>query len=502
MAQLSPSPEKELSQMQMKVRDVIAKSRGTKFKGVKEPHYPVMVNKAEMGALNAMKKPIADRRSGGFVDRMIKKGLNDDTYIMKGTEPKAVATPYAVFDSAVETDQEKDGGGFHGAEQSTQRSNQAYADAVAAQQRGDSGGGGGDGGGGGGNRGYDRSAQIQQAFDAYKSGEAERNKVAADAALQEQRDSARQGFVDDYTGEGGYAERLRGLEDQFDISSERKAMTDLAGESQRLGTQYGQQMSGVTGRVGGYEGDVAGLRSRVGTLRQQQAGIGTQIGNLATQAMDPSSSPMYDRNRQMLAGVAEQQRNASDKGAMAQLARGASASGMSPEKLALAQAQLKSGQGARARQDALSSAMGAQQMTGQQLSQGAGLLGQQAGLGMQQANLYGQQAGLGAQAAGLAGQQAGMYGQTAGFQSGLLGQRAGLQGQSAGLLQQQLLGRAGLIGSQGGMTEYGLQDVVARQNEQMQTEMMEKTNAANVQAAKYSSSGGGGGGGLLSSLGL
>ena len=50
------------------------------------------------------------------------------------------------------------------------------------------------------------------------------------------------------------------------------------------------------------------------------------------------------------------------------------------------------------------------------------------------------------------------------------------------------------------MTQYGLQDVVARQNEQMQMEMMEKTNAANVEAARNSSSGGGGGGGFLSSL--
>ena len=252
-------------------------------------------------------------------------------------------------------------------------------------------------------------------------------KTAADEALQTQRDSARQGYVDKFD---AYADKFGTLGDQFDLSKERGAMQDLAGEAQRLGTQYGDQMSGVTSRVGGYEGDVAGLRSGVDALRQQQAGIGQQIGGLAQQAMDPTSSPMYDQNRKMLAGVAEQQRKSSDAAAMAQLNRGAAASGMSPEKLALARAQLTQGQGARARQDALSSAMGAQQMTGQQLAQGAGLLGQQAGLGMQQANLYGQQAGLGAQAAGLAGQQAGMFGQAAGFQSGLIGQRGGLMGQS------------------------------------------------------------------------
>ena len=87
----------QLSPMRMKVRDVIAKSKGTKFEGVKEKHYPVMVNKAEMGALNAMKQPIADRKNGGFIDRMVKKGLNEDTYIMKGTEPKAVAAPIAAM---------------------------------------------------------------------------------------------------------------------------------------------------------------------------------------------------------------------------------------------------------------------------------------------------------------------------------------------------------------------------------------------------------------------
>lgn len=493
----------QLSPMKMKVKDVIAKSKGTKFKGVKETHYPVMVNKAEMGALNAMKKPIHEREKGGFIDQMVKKGLNSDTYIMKGTEPKAVATPIAAMPpvnegGSTKTSSDEESRNASGYTPSEQRVVDA---AIAASQAG---GGGGDGGGGNRSSGPSyRYSQLQQQFEDYKAGEAERNRVAADKALQEQRDSARQGFVDQYTGEGGYADRLRGLEDQFDISSERKAMTDLAGESQRLGSQYGQQMSGVTGRVGGYEGDVAGLRSGVDALRQQQAGIGAQIGNLATQAMDPTSSPMYDQNRRMLAGVAEQQRSASNKAALEQLNRSAVGSGMSPEKLALMRAQITSRQGARARQDALSSAMGAQQMTGQQLAQGAGLLGQQAGLGMQQANLYGQQAGLGAQAASLAGQQAGMFGQTAGFQSGLIGQRAGLQGQSAGLLQQQLMGRAGLIGSQGQMTEYGLQDVVARDTAAMQMEMMRQTNAANIEAARHSSSGGGGGGGgLLSSLGL
>ncbi len=477
----------QLSPMKMKVKDVIAKSKGTKFKGVKEKHYPVMVNKAEMGALNAMKKPIHEREKGGFLDQMVKKGLNDKTYIMKGTEPKAVATPYAVMYDDSTDDQQSTA-------TETQPDQGAFETRPEVIANRPSSGGGGDGGGGSQQRAPQMTReQAMQQFGLMESVDLDAlKKTAADEALQTQRDSARQGYVDKFD---AYADKFGTLGDQFDLSKERGAMQDLAGEAQRLGTQYGDQMSGVTDRVGGYEGDVAGLRSGVDSLRQQQAGIGKQIGGLAQQAMDPTSSPMYDQNRKMLAGVAEQQRKSSDAAAMAQLNRGAAASGMSPEKLALARAQLTQGQGARARQDALSSAMGAQQMTGQQLAQGAGLLGQQAGLGMQQANLYGQQAGLGAQAAGLAGQQAGMFGQAAGFQSGLIGQRGGLMGQSAGLLQQQLMGKGQMLGQQAGMTTYGLQDVVARQNEAMQMEMMEKTNAANIEAAKHSASGGSSGGG-------
>ena len=473
----------QLSPMRMKVKDVIAKSKGTKFEGVKEKHYPVMVNKAEMGALNAMKKPIHEREKGGFIDQMVKKGLNSDTYIMKGTEPKAVATPYAVMES-LDEQMSANAGTNPGSGYQYSPSEQAVVDAAIASSQS-----GGDSGGGGSQQRAPQMTreQAMQKFGLMESVDLDAmKKKAADEALQTQRDSARQGYVDKFD---AYSDKFGSLGDQFDLSKERGAMQDFAGEAQRLGVQYGGQMAR-------YEGDIAGLRSGVDTLRQQQANIGQQIGGLAQQAMDPTSSPMYERNRQMLAGVAEQQRNASNRAALEQLNRSAAGSGLSPEKLAMMRAQVASGQGARARQDALSSAMGAQQMTGQQLAQGAGLLGQQAGLGMQQANLYGQQAGLGAQAAGLAGQ-------AAGFQSGLIGQRGGLMGQSAGLLQQQLMGKGQLLGQQAGMTTYGLQDVVARQNEAMQMEMMEKTNAANIEAAKYGSSGGSsGGGGLLGFLGL
>ena len=483
----------QLSPMRMKVKDVIAKSRGTKFEGVKEKHYPVMVNKAEMGALNAMKKPIHERKKGGFIDQMVKKGLNEETYIMKGTEPKAVATAKKdVVPTMIEMDKSVSVGDMRSAGLDYSNSG--------------SGSGGGGGGSPGGNESHNsrmsRLLGVQRAFDAYKAGEAARNKAAADQALKEQRESDRQKYVDEFK---GYKDRFKSLEDQYDLSAERDAVRGLASESQALGDLYRTQMSGLGSRVGGYEGDVAGLRSGVDTLRQQQAGIGTQIGDLATQAMDPTSSPVYDQNRRMWAGVAEQQRSASNKAALEQLNRSAVGSGMSPQQLAMMRAQITSGQGAQARQDALSSGMAAQQMTSQQLAQGAGLLGQQAGLGMQQANLYGQQAGLGAQAAGLAGQQAGMFGQQAGFLSGTLGQRAGLQGQSAELLRQQLQGRAGMLGGQVGMTEYGLQDTVARANEALQLEMADKAQAANLAAARASGGGGGGGGilsGIFSGMGL
>jgi hypothetical protein len=127
--------------------------------------------------------------------------------------------------------------------------------------------------------------------------------------------------------------------------------------------------------------------------------------------------------------------------------------------------------------------MGAQQMTQGQLAQGAGLLGQQAGMGMQQANLLGQQAGLSQGAAGLAGQRAGLMGQGAQFGAGLLAQRAGLQNQSAGLLGQQIQGTAGLMGQQVGMTQAQLQDTVAQQNQAFEKEMAEKGYAMQRETA-------------------
>lgn len=295
----------KLSPMKMKVRDVIAKSKGTKFDGVKETHYPVMVNKAEMGALNAMKKDIHERKPGGFVDRMVKKGLNDDTYIMKGTEPRAVAAPMAVFDKEVEKEYSDPSAAAKVHSDRAFESAKQGVDYVTGRSLfGDSGGGGG-GGQSGGSPGFDsRYSQLQKEYDKYKSGEQGRLDEAKKTALQEQRDSDRQKYVDKYD---AYSDRFGKLGDQFDLSQERSAMQGLAGEAKSLGDRYTGQMSGLAGRVGGYEGDVAGLRSGVDALREQQAGIGKQIGGMAQQAMDPASGDMYNRNRKMLAGVAEQQ---------------------------------------------------------------------------------------------------------------------------------------------------------------------------------------------------
>ena len=68
MAQLSP--------MRMKVKDIIAQSKGQSIKGRK--HYDTMLTAAEMAFINANKNKISGRKPGGFVDRMVKKGMNQE----------------------------------------------------------------------------------------------------------------------------------------------------------------------------------------------------------------------------------------------------------------------------------------------------------------------------------------------------------------------------------------------------------------------------------------
>ena len=472
--------EEKLSPMRMKVREIMDNSQGKTYTlpGGREsaPHIPVMLNEREATVMAGMKDEIAKNKNRhGFVDRMMKKGRNVENYIERGTEPRMVAQA-SPEDAATEEKIQED----YAADQAWESAKQGIDHVTGRSLHGDPGSSAEDNYSSGSGGGPDRSAAIQKEFDAYKAGEAGRNKAAAEKRLGEYRGEKRQTLTDEF---GGYKDRYKSLEDQFDLSKERGAMGTLGTEAKQLGQEFKTGMSGVQGDIGGYESDVAGLRSGVAGLRQAQAGIGAKIGGLAEQALDPTSSDAYARNRAMLSGTAEAQRKAQSAGAQEQLMRGMAGAGSSPEQIAMAKAKLAQGQGQQARQDALSSAMGAQQMTGQQLAQGAGLYGQQAGLGMQQANLYGQQAGMGLQAAGLAGQRAGLMGQTAQFGSGLIGQRAGLQGQSANLLQQQLQGKAGMMGGQVDMTGAQLQDVVAQQNQAFEKDMAEKGFAMQNQAA-------------------
>jgi hypothetical protein len=425
-----------------------------------QPHGLSYMTREEMEAMNQLK------REPGLRGRLARSGAKKKMEFVDGVPsfaPFMNATSNAIAEQ-VETDR---------------RSQQAYDDAVAAQRAGLMGGSSDNDSGGGNPNAFlgSRYSQLQKEFDDYKAGEDKRKEEAIEGYRGEKRQQLTDEFAD-------YKSRFKDLENKYDISAERDAVRGMAGEAKELGAQFGRDLSGMQGELSGYQSDVAGLRGDVSALRGQQAGIGSRLGGLAEQALDPASTDAYGRNRRMLAGVAEQQRNASNLAAQEQLNRGAAATGMSPEKLALARAQLSQGQGAQARQDALSSAMGAQQMTQSQLAQGAGLLGQQAGMGMQQANLLGQQAGLSQGAAGLAGQRAALMGQGAQFGAGLLAQRAGLQNQSAGLLGQQIQGTAGLMGQQVGMTQAQLQDTVAQQNQAFEKEMAEKGYAMQRETAR------------------
>ena len=421
-----------------------------------QPHSLAYMTDQEMEAMNEL------RREPGLRGRLARKGSRKKMDFVGGIP--AFFDPSA--DPATQRDDSNTGHAYTASEQ-------AWVDNAVAQSHADR---GNDGGGGFSGVSQDRFNKLQKEFDDYKGGEEKRK----EEAIEGYRGEKRQKLTDEFK---GYQDRYKSLEDQYDLSGERSAMQGLAGEAKGLGTQFGRDIAGVRGDISGYEGKVSGLTDDVSAIGKQQAKLGEKLGGLAEQALDPASSAMYDRNRRMLAGQAEQTRSASNLAAQEQLNRGAASTGMSPEKLALAQAQLKQGQGAMARQDALSSAMGAQQMTGQQLSQGANLLGQQGNFGLNQANLYGQQAGLNLNAAGLAQNRGGLLGQAAGFQSGLLGQRGGFQGQSANLLQNQLQGKAGMMGQQVGMTEAQLQDVVAQQNQAFEKEMAEKGYAMQRSAA-------------------
>lgn len=146
-------------------------------------------------------------------------------------------TPYGIpsFDKEVETDQERDGGGFQGAEARNERANQAYRDAVAAQRSG--GGGGGDGGGGGGgNPGFSGSRFTQADIDKARgegrsAGMTEGMATGRREGLADYRKSKRGNLVGEYE----------------DYKSQAKEL----GEQTKTGTQ---RFGDLSGRLEGYQG--------------------------------------------------------------------------------------------------------------------------------------------------------------------------------------------------------------------------------------------------------
>jgi len=435
-----------------------------KIKG--KEHGLAYLTREEMKAMNVLKN------SPGFLGRMARVGEQ---------MPMRKKDGIPSFDSEVETDQEKDAGDFHGSQQSQERSEQAYKDAVAAQRNqervGD--GGGNEQGGGGGFQGF--SQKLQKEFDDYRSGESDRNKAAADEALQTQRDSARQKRVDEY---GGYKDELGQMREDYDLSGERDAVRGYADKADEFSSDYDTRMQGLTGDyedMGGYESDVAGMRGDVKGIRGDVAGLGAEATD--------REALMKDRG--FYSGLAESARKSQQRGAEEQLMRGMAGAGSSPEQIAMAKAKLQSG-GEAARRDSLTSAQAAMTARQSQLGQAAGLYGQQAGLVGQQAGLTGQAQGLGMNRLGALGQN---YGNMANMGLTALGQMANLQGQSAGLLTQEMTGQGQMLQGQVGMTDAQLGDIRERDNMAFQERMADKQTQAQIDAAEASKSGGGGGGG-------
>ena len=424
-----------------------------KFKG--QDHGLAYMTREEMKAMNAMKD------SPGFIGRMARVGEQMPMNKREG---------YPSF----ETDDEIEGEtGF----------NDTFNEATPTPTPTPSGGGGGGDGGGGGQRAPQMTRQqAMEQFGLMESVDLDAmKKTAADEALQTQRDSARQGRVNEYE---EYKTRMRGMEDDYDLSGERDAVRGYAGKAETIGSDFDRRMSGMADKysgMAGYESDVAGLRGDVSSMRGD-------VGKLSAEAMDREAL-MKDRG--FYSGLAESARKSQQRGAEEQLMRGMSGAGSSPEQIALAKAKLQSS-GEAARRDSLGAAQAAMGARQQQLSQGAGLMGQQAGLLGQQAGLTGQAQGLGMNRLGAVGQT---YGNMANMGLGVLGQQAGFQGQSAGLLTQQMQGLGQLMQGQVGMTDAQLGDIRERDNMAFQERMADKNAEAQIAAAEAQKSGGGGGGG-------
>jgi hypothetical protein len=424
-----------------------------KIKG--QDHGLAYMNREEMKAMNAMKN------SPGFIGRMARVGEK-----MPMVEKDGIPTFVEITDDETTVEDMQ----AAGLDYSSPGSNPGS----------DPGSGGGSGGGG------QSAPQMtrQQAMEQFGLMDAvdldEIKKTAGDEALQTQRDSARQGRVNEYE---EYKTRMRGMEDDYDLSGERDAVRGYAGQAATVGSDFDRRMSGMADKysgMSGYESDVAGLRGDVSSMRGD-------VGKLSAEAMDREAL-MKDRG--FYSGLAESARKSQQRGAEEQLMRGMSGAGSSPEQIALAKAKLQSS-GEAARRDSLGAAQAAMGARQQQLSQGAGLMGQQAGLLGQQAGLTGQAQGLGMNRLGAVGQT---YGNMANMGLGVLGQQAGFQGQSAGLLTQQMQGLGQLMQGQVGMTDAQLGDIRERDNMAFQERMADKNAEAQIAAAEAQKSGGGGGG--------
>ena len=421
-----------------------------KIKG--QDHGLAYMNREEMKAMNAMKA------SPGCIGRMARVGEQ---------MPMNKRDGYPSFQPDDDIDVDTGGMGYG---EGDQPQGVSAADALAAMERENA--RRGDGGGGGNNQSGFASqlSKLQGEFDTYKAGEEDRLQGARDEALQAQRDSARQGRVNEYE---EYKTRMRGMEDDYDLSSERSAVRGYAGQAATVGSDFDRRMSGMADQysgMAGYESDVAGLRGDVSSMRGD-------VGKLSAEAMDREAL-MKDRG--FYSGLAESARKSQQRGAEEQLMRGMSGAGSSPEQIALAKAKLQSS-GEAARRDSLGAAQAAMGARQQQLSQGAGLMGQQAGLLGQQAGLTGQAQGLGMNRLGAVGQT---YGNMANMGLGVLGQQAGFQGQSAGLLTQQMQGLGQLMQGQVGMTDAQLGDIRERDNMAFQERMADKTQRHRSQPQK------------------
>ena len=306
-------------------------------------------------------------------------------------------------------------------------------------------------------------------------------KTATDEALQTQRDSDRQKYVDEY---GGYKDELGQMREDYDLSGERDAVRGYADKAEGVSSSYDTKMQGLAGeygKMGGYESDVAGLRGDVKDIR----------GNMASLGREALDREALMKDRGFYSGLAESARKSQQRGAEENLMRGMAGAGSSPEQIAMAKAKLQSG-GEAARRDALTSAQAAMTARQSQLGQAAGLYGQQAGLVGQQAGLTGQAQGLGMNRLGALGQN---YGNIANMGLTALGQMAGFQGQSAGLLTQEMMGQGQMLQGQVGMTDAQLGDIRERENMAFQERMADKQAEAQIAAAEASKSSGGGGGG-------